>query len=276
MSLTKYLKVFFRSKSREFTTDYFDARSKLPAGRGVGEAAWWNGDTKPIHYRRGTMDAAIIYDVMFMPREKAEYWLPEGLEVRTVLDIGGNIGTTARYLAHRYPRATVHSFEPIPANVEILQKNAAYEPRIQVHPFGLGEKDEMLTFKLQGYEAHNLGTYSMFPDADASGGVTAQVRNAAVALREKGIAHADVIKIDTEGAEYPILTALPTELISKASWIYGELHTHVSPRNDFKLLDFLSQWFAISVHKKIYKRVYLFDACNKLIADRFKSFDRRH
>ena len=43
-------------------------------------------------------------------------------------------------------------------------------------------------------------------------------------MNDESINHVDLIKIDTEGAEYDILTSIKKELLTKTSWITGELH----------------------------------------------------
>ena len=86
-----------------------------------------------------------------------------------------------------------------------------------------------------------------------------EVRDAGSMMRELGIEFADVIKIDTEGSEYDILTSLGHEFLGKVKWIYGELHGN----RDFELLAFLSEQFHIGVKKTIDKRLFMFQARNK-------------
>ncbi|MBK8065073.1 MAG: FkbM family methyltransferase [Betaproteobacteria bacterium] len=87
----------------------------------------------------------------------------------------------------------------------------------------------------------------------------------------------DVIKIDTEGAEYDILSSFPTEVLRKVSWIYGELHTEaIDSPSAFRVLDLLFPWFDIEVHKPLRKRNWFFDACNRSISDNFRGFRRSH
>jgi FkbM family methyltransferase len=44
---------------------------------------------------------------------------------RSVLDVGGNVGLFALYVASRAPQAHIHCFEPDPKNFEILERNLA-------------------------------------------------------------------------------------------------------------------------------------------------------
>jgi FkbM family methyltransferase len=244
--------------------------------RGVRSYVWGAGDGEDVHYRCGTSDVGLVYDVLLKPRAKAEYWLPTGLEAGVVLDIGANVGVTSRYLAHRFPRARVHAFEPVADNVELLRRNAACCERIVCHPYGLGPKDGEFELRAPDARGYNRGGYSLVAEGTIGAVVRAPIRNVRAVLKELEMREVDVIKIDTEGAEYQILSAFPEEVLSKVSWIYGELHcAHIAAPTGFKVLDHLSPWFDVEVHKSMFKRTYFFDACRKDLGSRFGGFRRR-
>ena len=84
-----------------------------------------------------------------------------------------------------------------------------------------------------------------------------EVKNVNDIIIELGITSVDLIKIDTEGAEYDILTSLKREFLKKTSWITGELHGN----RDFELLNYLnSLGFSISLNKNIDNRLFMFNA----------------
>ena len=65
------------------------------------------------------------------------------------------------------------------------------------------------------------------------------------------------MKIDTEGAEYDILSSLNDEILLSILWITGELHGN----RDFELLNYLNNMgFSISVKKLIDDRLFMFNA----------------
>lgn len=275
MSPGKILKVALRSRSLSFAADYRATESSARRGDGVATYAWRAGDGARVHYRRGTSDVGLIYDVLLKPGAKAEYWLPGGFEPACILDIGGNIGVASRYLAHRFPQAQVHAFEPVPENLELLQRNAACNPRIRAYGFGLGPESGQLRLAAHDPSGYNRGGYSLFAGAPDAPGVIAPIRKVAGALEELGIDRVDVIKIDTEGAEHSILSAFPEALIARAQWIYGELHSEgIARPSDFKVLDYLARWFSIEVHKPLRKKNYFFDACRRDLAERMRGFSR--
>jgi FkbM family methyltransferase len=256
-------KVWLRSHSLKFTRDYFEKDSR-PASesRPARRVYEWNG--LPIHYRAGTSDARLIYNILLKRGRKSEYAVPSECKldpraVRTVLDIGANIGISAAYLASVFPNAEVHAFEPEPGNCELLRANAQACPRIKAHPFALGAADGELTLfdsdddaNFGGFSAHRLGVN---PGRSKS----VPVRHAGRAIKELGIGPIDVAKIDTEGAEWDILTAMHPEQLRGVRLIMGELHGI----RDFELLAFLQPTFDIGMRKQIRNRLFNFYAVNR-------------
>jgi FkbM family methyltransferase len=249
--------VLVRSRSLAFTRDYFGQ------GQNRTHAVYdWNG--LPVHYRSGTSDTRLIYSILLRRGRKGEYSLPRecGLrleDVRTVLDIGANAGISAVYFAAHFPHAEVHAFEPDPGNCELLRLNAQACGRIHVHPFALGASDGELT--LYGSdEAINFGGFS----AHAVGVNPARsrkvpMRHAGRCLAELGIGSIDLLKIDTEGAEWDILTAVDPAVLGQTRVIMGELHG----TRDFALLDYLQPMFDIGLKKQIRNRLFNFYALRR-------------
>ena len=249
-------KVLLRSRSLEFTREYFKRQ-----GDGTLRTYQWNG--MPVTYRSGTSDASLIYNIL-LKRAKSEYVLPPEAklapeDVKVVLDIGANIGVAALYFAATFPRASVHAFEPVPANCEVLRANARALPRIHAHCFALGAQDgEIELFdsddeaNLGGFSSHGMGV-------NAARSQKVPVRHAGRALAQLGVTRADVIKIDTEGAEWEILTALDPALMRGVRVIMGELHG----RRDFELLDYLQPQFHIGAKKQLKTRLFNFFAVNR-------------
>lgn len=85
------------------------------------------------------------------------------------------------------------------------------------------------------------------------------MRKVASVLAENSLKEIDVIKIDTEGAEWDIPTAFPESVIRTAKFITGELHGN----KDFALLEYLSRWFEVGMRKKLSSRLFNFQAVAK-------------
>lgn len=104
-----------------------------------------------------------------------------------VLDIGANIGVTARLFARR--AGWVHAFEPSPRALRLLRANAL--PNILVHPIALSDFDGVARFE----ERHDLDL-SSFSDQ----GIVVSVRTV-----DSFLLQPDFIKVDVEGFEQQVL-----------------------------------------------------------------------
>ena len=252
-SLKMKAKLLARSRNPAFVRDAlapFD-----PTLRSID----WQGMT--LWYRPGSSDPWAIYNHLMKPRERDEYAPPREFPlardaVRVVLDIGANVGVTALYFSQLFPNAQIYAFEPAPDNFAVLAKNVANCARIRAFNFALGAQDATLELYASDNPV-NFGGYSLHAaGSDTSKRVSIPVRKVASVLQENSLGKIDVIKIDTEGAEWDILTAFPEAVLASAKYVTGELHGN----KDFALLDYLSRWFDVGLRKKLSSRLFNFQA----------------
>lgn len=260
------LKYLIRSGSFKFMKDRTNKSQSL-------ESYDYKG--KPVYYRTGTSDMMIINEILLKKGYKGEYWLPNEIEPDVILDIGGNIGITSIYLANRFPNAKIFTFEPLPKNFEILQKNTELYENISVFNVGLGKEDGSFDIYMSE-DSQNFGGASLYFEAggvNKSLKVTCQIRNSKDMLNELNINSIDLIKIDTEGAEYDILTSLDKEMLKNVKWITGELHGY----KDFKLLDYLEELgFLVGMKKSLDNRLFMFHCAKQKIIDKLNKKDKKH
>lgn len=138
-----------------------------------------------------------------------------------ILDAGANIGTTCVYFSQAYPGATIVAVEPHPENFQLLERNTAHLPNVVRHQLALGDRDGTATL----YDgATNAGTASLTANVDtAATGHTVRVADSAAFLGAVGVSAVDVLKLDTEGAEWPILRSL-AGILPGVAVIYLEYH----------------------------------------------------
>jgi FkbM family methyltransferase len=212
----------------------------------------WNGN--PVYYRPGTCDIGIIDELLL---KKHTYKLPPNINPLRILDFGGNIGIASVYFASQYPDAEIYTFEPVPDNYAILaQSSAPYN--IKTFKIAVGNENKNLTLNFSDNNK-NFGGFSAFnKGVNTSNTVEVPCRHAGELMQELNIEWADVIKIDTEGAEYDILTTLPIHLLKNTKVILGELHGN----RDFETLAYLEPYFDIEVYRAINQRVFIFKAIN--------------
>jgi FkbM family methyltransferase len=257
MHMKKFLKYALRSRSVGFAKA---ALRDSPTGTIIAV----DYRDKPVHYREGTSDALVIYEILLKGR-KSEYWhtrLPRAEDVAVVLDIGANIGAATVFFSELYPAAKIHAFEPVPRATRkcssTTPSRAAARAASNATCWRCRTRDGELQM-IHSPGANNHGGWSFY-QRGASGSeekISVPVRQVGTFLRELGLDRIDVIKIDTEGAEKEILQGLAPEQLATVRYIVGELHGE----RDFELLDWLEQrGFDIECKKSFGKPCFIFKA----------------
>ncbi len=127
-------------------------------------------------------------------------------------DIGANVGTVSGYFAHpRFKLSSLHAFEPNPGPLKTLQSLFSGNSRCFVHPFGLGDKDQMISLNLSS-AGSSVG--SMSRDLHEGRQIQVQVRRGDTMRRELRLPAPQVVKIDVEGFETSVFAGL-TETIAE-------------------------------------------------------------
>lgn len=145
-----------------------------------------------------------------------EHWLlrqvsPFGL--RTLFDIGANAGDWTRAAIAEMPQAEVHAFEINPTTAERAAADfARLGAQVRLNAFGLGEAEsEVELFQAPGRSTLTTTVPGVIADALGRGALagyeTIRVRltTGDAYLRSAGLAGADLVKIDVEGAEFAVL-----------------------------------------------------------------------
>lgn len=171
-----------------------------------------------------------------------ETYLRHGIEISsgdTVLDVGANVGVAAAFFALVCGAGTVHCFEPVPALVEVLERNLAGLPGCVVHPYGLAAMAGRAPITYYPGAAAMSGLYAN-PERDRElvrevltghYGLSAEqaeeqlgrryepqllsceLRTLSSFLEEAALEHVHLLKIDVERAELDVLNG-----IGEADW----------------------------------------------------------
>jgi FkbM family methyltransferase len=173
------------------------------------------GVKHPLHLRAGTSDLYMFEEVFI----EGEYDLPTPLDPKTIIDVGANVGFASVWFANRYPNARIVAVEPDASNVEMLRKNVAPYPNVQVVQGALWYENTTLALD-------DNGDKSGIRVREGAGGVRAfTLRDL---LAEAKATRADILKLDIEGAEKEVFER-------DASWLDAvgvlmiELHDRFKP-----------------------------------------------
>ena len=112
-----------------------------------------------------------------------------------VFDVGGFEGNWASDIFSMY-QPTIHIFEPVRAFHEAIAARFHRNPRIHVHPFGLGDRDGKMRISVEG-DASSMHR--------GGAGEIAEIRSFAGFVEQEQIARIDLLKINIEGGEYELL-----------------------------------------------------------------------
>ena len=246
------IKILVRSRSLRFTADM--VRQFQPP---LLARLRWSG--RDIFYRSGTADPFVLYQVLLRSGKKAEYYVPAALRPKIILDIGSNIGASIIYFHRQFPQASIFGFEPHPDTFRILQQNVAHLPGVTIFNYGLGAAHQRIAVRADKVNFGAFNTRGYFKDrGHPATPVECEIRRLDDALREIGIARVDLIKIDCEGAEADVFSALPDAILDHCQWIVGEFHDH----SGFEVLARLAPNFHLDLKKKMFRSRFRFHACN--------------
>jgi len=136
-----------------------------------------------------------------------------------VVDVGANVGMSCLYFAGIEEVRKVVGFEPFPRTLREAERNLGLNPRlsrkIQLHPFGLGPRDERIaaeySFTHKGRVSPVGGLERVKVPVLDRVVVDIEIRDAASVVREllavaEGLELA--LKLDCEGSEYGIASRL--------------------------------------------------------------------
>ncbi len=246
------IKILVRSRSLRFTADMV----RQPPTTSLARLRWSGQD---VFYRSGTADPFVLYQVLLKTGRKAEYYVPQAVRPKIILDIGSNIGASIIYFHEKFPGANIFGFEPHPDTFRILQQNAGDLHGVTVFNYGLGARNQRIAVPADQVNFGAFNTRGSFKDRGyPAAPVECEIRRLDEVLRELGIAQVDLIKIDCEGAEADVFSALPDETLHRCQWIVGEFHDHTG----FEVLGRLAPHFHLDLKKKMFRPRFRFHACN--------------
>lgn len=183
-----------------------------------------NGMT--ISSRSKAIDGMALNDVWLEETyEPARKHLPFNWKAcRTIVDVGGNIGTFTLFAAHKAPEAKILTVEPEPGNIGMLKQNIAdnkISDRVTVIEAGVGTEETTATF----YVAHkNSGGHSLYHYTENSHPVEVKIIPLKAIFERNNLKGCDYLKLDCEGGEYDALYGMPDEILKNIPFMAIEYH----------------------------------------------------
>lgn len=197
-----------------------------------------------------TADVAILNEIFGGTGGQYAYEPPPALastldanSPRKVMDLGGNVGLFGAYVLSRWPGASIHSFEPDPANLRVLTRVAAanaLDGRWIVSDAAVANRPGQMTFVADLFAESHLATDTANDEHNPNGssgidqpgtdghGHKITVRTVDFFDEDHDV---DLLKMDIEGGEWSILTD-PRLSNLKADVLVLEWHALGCPEPD--------------------------------------------
>jgi FkbM family methyltransferase len=184
------------ARCMRFLSNGYAAFWNLHRGINIRSLDFWDGTR--MRTRDGGAAAHIFSDI-FLHRC---YDFPEIRSADQIVDVGANIGLFSYFARRQNPHAKITAIEADPRTEKILRSNVESKQVDVIHS-AASDEPGVVSF----YSSNVSGWSSLYGVRGATGADRVDVPAARLSklLQDKGITKIDFLKIDAEGAEYPIL-----------------------------------------------------------------------
>ncbi|HVO61183.1 MAG TPA: FkbM family methyltransferase [Terriglobales bacterium] len=179
-----------------------------------------SGRTFVLPLRLNGVDGALAHDIFVnRPYDISS----EAGDIRTILDLGGNVGFGTLLFHAYFPSASIATVEPLPSNMQLLQQTVALN-HIPATLFeaAVGVEDGRVEVRV----ADDPTASSITPGVETKRSITAQQISVPSIMKKMGWRHIDLLKIDIEGYEKTLFSS-GNDWLRHVGLIVGEAHAHV-------------------------------------------------
>jgi FkbM family methyltransferase len=155
-----------------------------------------------------------LRDARYLPKSHErriyDYYIQGADGIQLIFDVGANIGQTVLAFQESFPGVPIHSFEPFGETFQDLVANTAKIPNVRCVQVALGEVDTNMNAlsRTDGRSVVNSlleDKQREFAEMEGARTETILLRRGDTYCAENGITRIDILKIDTEGFEIPVL-----------------------------------------------------------------------
>jgi FkbM family methyltransferase len=193
--------------------------------------AWNNPNEVLIKALQGWINSLRGYSYDFEKNgEKAMLEKLQKLDIKTVFDVGSNIGDWSMVASGLFPKAEIHAFELSPRTFITLKSNLK-NTNVILNNFGMADFDGDIDFKDYG---ENSPVNTILKDASYHDHKIQPIISKAKLIsgntycKERNIESIDILKIDVEGVDHLVLKGFSNLLSNKnirlIQFEYGYTH----------------------------------------------------
>jgi FkbM family methyltransferase len=132
--------------------------------------------------------------------------------IKTVVDVGSNVGQFAVAAMRAFPDAQIHCFEPLPSCFATLEGRLGQHDRVSLHNVAVADKDSVAMMRQSSFSPSSSLMKmaplheSEFPFTEGGTEVEVQVTTLDHALLGVELPSPVLMKIDTQGSEHRVLS----------------------------------------------------------------------
>jgi FkbM family methyltransferase len=140
------------------------------------------------------------------------------------------------------PESKVFSFEPYPGSLALMQENLRMNGIVNVEVFAeaIGSESGELLLDLTSGEPLQFQSH-LERTVSSNGSLSVRSLSLGDALPKLGLESCDLLKLDCEGAEYPILFGAAPSVLEHIQRIVMEYHDNLDQYHHNDLVRFLSR-----------------------------------
>ena len=205
---------------------YFSRKFKVPY-----EKLLFRTRDRGISFTTPAKSLYLVFKEIFINDVYSMDQLAEALPKHpVVIDIGGNAGYFTLFLLAKKEQAQVYAYEAVPANCRLFQQHLDMNPQLKdkvaiYHKAVTGAPAATVILHLETAEG-NAVTASVYDDFTKDNTYIAEVPCISLAeiLASNQLSKVDLVKVDCEGSEYPIIYETPPQVWEKIDRMAIEVH----------------------------------------------------
>ncbi|WP_298736802.1 FkbM family methyltransferase [uncultured Chitinophaga sp.] len=218
---------------------YFSRKFKVPYGKLL-----FRTRDQGIYFTTPTKSLYLVFKEIFINDVYTMDQLARSLPGQpVVIDIGGNAGYFTLFLLAKKGMARVYAYEAVAANCRLFQQhldmNRQLKEKVAIyHKAVTGTPALTITLHLETAEG-NAVTASVYDDFTKDNTYIAEVPCISLAeiLVANQLSKVDLVKVDCEGSEYPIIYETPPHVWEKIDRMAIEVHNLDKEKRNMSFLE---------------------------------------
>jgi len=195
-------------------------------------------------YLIANLDDYRILEEMYINKQ---YSFESEGEIKTIVDIGSNVGTSIIYFLAEYPNALIYGYEPTSYCFDRLRKTVGNYKTVTIEKKAIDTKDGgVATIYI-----HPLG-HSGSSNFPITGSKSEQIPTTSLdaIVQKHNLSSIDILKVDIEGLEYEVFKTFKN--LSRVKYILVEIHPAQSGRSQSDFLSLLPNFTVIKIEENPY------------------------